>query len=339
MKKKILIIRFSSIGDIVLTTPLLRCIKKQQPEIEIHYLTKKSFQSVLISNPYIDKLILLENDLDHIIHQLKSEKYDLIIDLHRNLRSLWVKFNLETIAYSFNKLNLKKWLLVNFHINILPQKNIVERYIAAAKVLKIKNDHNGLDYFIPQQDIIQISDLPLTHLHGFVVVVLGAAHFTKRIPLNKLMELCENLNAPIILVGGPSEKGLGEKLAVAFPTQVYNTCGNLNINQSASIIKQAKWVITSDTGMMHIAAAFKKKIISIWGNTVPDFGMYPYFGKNENLSQPKTLPFHIIEQKLSCRPCSKIGFDNCPKGHFNCMMQHDMKKVANIITGNTTNDK
>jgi len=331
MKAKVLVIRFSSIGDIVLTTPVLRCLKQQVEGIEIHYLTKKSFHPVLEANPYIDKFYLLDNNMNELLEEMMQENYTHVIDLHHNLRTLRVKFHLQTISHSFNKLNISKWLMVNLRVNLLPQKHIVQRYLDTCKSLGVRNDHKGLDFFIPREDEIQVEEFPLTHLHGFVAVVLGAVHYTKRIPYEKLVELCDALSIPIILIGGPNEKLEGDDLAKLYPFKVYNTCGTLSINQSASIIKQAKAVITSDTGMMHIAAAFKKKIISVWGNTIPEFGMYPYFGRNEDLTRKDTLPFKIAEIKLSCRPCSKIGFAECPKKHFNCMMKQDMVALANDI--------
>ncbi len=147
--KKILIIRFSSIGDIVLTTPLIRCVKKQL-NCELHYLTKKQFSSILENNPYIDKLYTYSNNLNALIPELKSENYDYIIDLHNNIRSHLVKFRLFKAGSNVNKLNLKKWLLVRFKVNLLPKIHIVERYFNAAKKLKVTNDGQGLDYFIPE---------------------------------------------------------------------------------------------------------------------------------------------------------------------------------------------
>lgn len=144
---KVLVIRFSSIGDIVLTTPVVRCLKKQKPETEVHYLTKKAFKDILVSNPYIDKLHLLEDSLDAVIDQLKSEQFDHIIDLHHNARTLRVKKALKVPAHSFDKLNVKKWLLVNFKIDMMPDMSIVERYLDTVKELGVYNDGGGLITF------------------------------------------------------------------------------------------------------------------------------------------------------------------------------------------------
>ena len=126
---KILIVRFSSIGDIVLTSPVIRCLKQQLKDVEIHYLTKENFKSVVELNPNIDKLHTFKKDLKPVLNQLKKEKFDYVIDLHKNIRSFRVKLALGCKSYSFKKLNFEKWLLVNFKINHLHKKHIVERYL------------------------------------------------------------------------------------------------------------------------------------------------------------------------------------------------------------------
>jgi len=333
--KKILIIRFSSIGDIVLTSPVVRCIKKQMPETEIHYLTKKSFSILVESNPYIDKIHLLDDNLSNTLKDLESENFDFIIDLHNNIRTFKIKWHLEKPVRSFNKINIRKWLLVNFKLNILPEKHIVQRYLETARRLKVFDDGEGLDYFIPQKDEIKLSDFPLTHLHGYASLVIGAQYYTKKLPLIKLKELCEKIQIPVIVIGGIEDSITGNELEKLFPYKVFNACGKFNLNQSASIVRQSKIVITNDTSMMHIAAAFKKIIHSFWGNTVPIFGMQPYFGSNAKYqSLYKSNSFLHEAKNVSCRPCSKIGFQKCPKGHFNCMMKQSFDNLLNELPKN-----
>ena len=333
--KKILIIRFSSIGDIVLTSPVVRCIKKQMPETEIHYLTKKSFSILVESNPYIDKIHLLDDNLSKTLKDLESENFDFIIDLHNNIRTFKIKWHLEKPVRSFNKINIRKWLLVNFKLNILPEKHIVQRYLETARRLKVFDDGEGLDYFIPQKDEIKLSDFPLTHLHGYAALVIGAQHYTKKLPLIKLKELCEKIQIPVIVIGGIEDSVTGNELEKFFPYKVFNACGKFNLNQSASIIRQSKIVITNDTSMMHIAAAFKKIIHSFWGNTVPIFGMQPYFGSNAKYqSLYKSNSFLHEAKNVNCRPCSKIGFQKCPKGHFDCMMKQSFDNLLNELPKN-----
>ena len=321
-KIKILIIRFSSIGDIVLTSPVIRCLKTQLENIELHYLTKKAFEPVLAANPYIDKLHFLDQSLNECIRKLESEEFDFVIDLHHNLRTLRIKTRLGIRSSSFNKLNWQKWLLVNFKKDILPPVHIVDRYLKTVEFLGVKNDNQGLDYFLQKEYELK-NILPASH-HQYIAVVIGAQHATKRLPEEKMYELCSNIKFPVVLLGGPEDRERGERIAMASGNHVFNTCGKLTLDQSAFLVKMSEKVISHDTGLMHIAAAFNKPIYSIWGNTVTEFGMYPY----------KTDESYIFQvDGLSCRPCSKIGYEACPKGHFNCMNQINLEEIITKING------
>ncbi|MEJ6982300.1 glycosyltransferase family 9 protein [Pedobacter sp. P351] len=313
---KILIIRFSSIGDIVLTTPVIRCLKQQVKGIEIHYLSKKAFQQILSSNPHIDKLHLLDEQLSVTIEQLKSERFDYIIDLHNNLRTRIIKFQLGVKSRSFNKLNIKKFLLVNFKINTLPDKHIVDRYLETVAFLGVKNDGKGLEYFFSQDYNLELL-LPSTHQH-YLGLVIGAQHATKRLPPEKLIEICKAVNFPIVLLGGKEDAGRADEICKASGEHVLNGCGKYSLDESAFLVKQAKKIISHDTGLMHIAAAFNKPIVSVWGNTVPEFGMYPYMVSDHKIAEVKGL---------KCRPCSKIGYKKCPLGHFKCMNEQDINFI------------
>lgn len=323
---KFLIIRFSSIGDIVLTTPVLRCLKKQSANAEIHFLTKKEYSTIVTSNPYVDKVYLTDGSLTDVLADLKKENYDFVIDLHRNLRSLKVKLSLRKKSFSFDKINFEKWLIVNFGINRLPELHIVDRYFETVKNWNVHNDGEGLDFFIRNEDEINLEQLPATHQHGYIGIAIGAKHNTKILPLQKLITLCKTIQHPIILLGGKEDAARGEQITAAVGITIYNACGKYNLGQSASIVKQAAVIITHDTGLMHIAAAFKKRIVSIWGNTIPEFGMYPYLP--ESFQQGSAI---IEINNLPCRPCSKIGYERCPLGHFNCMNKIDLSEISSIV--------
>jgi len=257
---KILIIRFSSIGDIVLTTPVIRCVKQQINHASIHYLTKQSYSGILTTNPYIDKVITLKDDWDEMINELKAARYDYIIDLHHNLRTLKVKRALKNVkSYSFNKLNIQKWLFTTLKINVLPKLHIVDRYMATVQELNVVNDGRGLDFFIPDKDKVALKDIPASHHFGFIGIVIGAALNTKKLPVHKLKELCSQINHPIILLGGKEDKAAGDMIAAVDNIKIYNACGKFNLNESADLIRQSRLVITHDTGLMHIAAALQKE--------------------------------------------------------------------------------
>ncbi len=322
---KILVLRFSSIGDIVLTTPVLRQLKTQVPNARVHFATKPAYRSLLEANPYVDRTHVLSGSLGELVRELRAERFDFIVDLHNNLRTRLIRVQLPgVLGRAFDKLNFQKWLLVNFKINQLPPVHIVDRYRAAAAPLGIRDDGGGLDYFIPPgQEVDVAAALPAGfRAGGYAAVAIGAQHATKRLPVEKLIELVAKLAPrPVVLLGGPEDESTGHVIELAFqkPTHsfthslIHNACGQFSLHQSASLVRQAAFVVSHDTGLMHIAAAFGKEVFSVWGNTVPQFGMYPY----------RTV-FQALEVLgLPCRPCSKIGFAECPQGHFRCMRDQD----------------
>ncbi|MBO7287229.1 MAG: glycosyltransferase family 9 protein [Bacteroidales bacterium] len=329
---KILVIRFSSIGDIVLTTPVIRCLKNQISDVEIHVLTKKKFSSLYKTNPYINKVYEYDDSLKKNIEELKLENYDYIVDLQKNKRSLRVTRSLHKPHSSFPKLNFKKFLLTTFKINLMPDIHIVDRYFKAVEKLGVTNDYQGLDFFISEKNDYPLSELPENFQKGYHAFVIGGTYKTKILPAVKIVEIIQKLNEPVILLGGPddveraneilSKISKSQQLSNSATQQLINLVGKINLEQSASIVKKAKSVLTNDTGLMHIAAAFHKNIVSVWGNTVPELGMYPYLPNEKEKC-------HIVECKdVKCRPCSKLGFKECPRKHFNCMMKIDCDTVV-----------
>lgn len=320
---RFLIIRLSSIGDIVLTTPVIRCLKQQVPGAEVHVLTRASFRSVLQHNPYIDRLHLWDKSYLLLIDQLRQMEFDEIIDLHHNAKTLRIKQALGVPARSFYKLNIEKYLLTALKINVLPAKHIVDRYMDTVSHLGVKADGQGLDYFISDADRLTKDDIPGAQWGGFVAVVIGAALGTKRWPTEHFQRFCKELEHPIVLLGGKEDRERGEIISSVDPIKIYNACGKFSLNESADWVGRSKFVVTGDTGLMHIAAAFKKPIISLWGNTVPAFGMTPYYGSSPGL--------HVaFEHSVWCRPCSKIGYERCPIGHFSCMRKIQPAEVLNV---------
>lgn len=319
-----LVIRFSSIGDIVLTTPVIRCLK-HQTQAEIHFVTKQSYAGILENNPYIDKVYTIEHEVTEIAQELKEEDYDFVIDLHNNLRSLRLKKHLKKPSASFPKLNPKKFLLTKLKWNLMPDLHVVDRYFVAAQQLNIKNDGKGLDYFIPVSAEVDLETHQIPA--EYIAFSIGAKFATKRLPNEKIIEIINRINLPVVLLGGPEDEVNATEITRACEN-VFSLVGKLSLDESASVLQQSQKVITHDTGLMHIAAALKKPIISIWGNTVPALGMYPYLPENEEL-------YTIFEvDDLKCRPCSKIGFDKCPKGHFKCMVDQDVKRIVNVVNTN-----
>jgi ADP-heptose:LPS heptosyltransferase len=320
--KKILLIRFSSIGDIVLTTPVVRTLKKQL-NCELHTVVKKKYAFLYESNPHVNKVFGFYKSEKEVLSELKKEQYDFVVDLQKNLRSENIKRVLKVPSATFPKLNFQKWLLVNFKIDRLPKIHLVDRYFKAVEQSGVINDNLGLDYFIPKKDELEVQKINPAFTDDYLAIAIGGQHFTKILPVIKVSEIINKLNLPVVLLGGKEDLARGEEIVGRTPGKVViNSCGKYNLNQSASLVKQCSVLITNDTGLMHIGAAFKKPVISIWGNTVPEFGMTPYMpGYESNI--------YISEVKnLSCRPCSKLGHHHCPKKHFKCMTEQD---VAGIV--------
>jgi len=322
---KFLLIRFSSIGDIVLTTPVIRCLKNQVEGAEIHFLTKPAYAGILAPNPYIDKLHLLDDHFNNTVRELEQESFDYIIDLHHSLRSWKVKSRLHRISFSVNKLNVQKCLKVRFKIDRLPDIHIVDRYLDTVRLFDVQNDQKGLDYFIPPEEEVNTESLPSFLHNGYVAVVMGARHVTKQIPVERLIGVCRNLKKPVVLLGDKGDLAKANRIAAEPGIQAFNACGKYSISQSASVVQHALAVITPDTGLMHIASALKKDVISIWGNTIPGFGMSPYMpGSHSRIFEVKNL---------SCRPCSKLGYKTCPKKHFRCMNDIPWNELTDYVNG------
>ncbi|MEN9598265.1 MAG: hypothetical protein RL596_576 [Bacteroidota bacterium] len=329
---KFLVIRFSSIGDIVLTTPAIRCLKKQVPNAEVHFLTKKSFKAVTEANPYIDKFYYYDDNLGELIGYLKKEGYNYIIDLHKNFRTAIIKWRLDIPVLSYHKESFQKWLLTKFGINRMSGKHISDRCLDALASLGVVNDGWGLDYSIPTSARIKDSDLPMSHRAGYIAIVIGASYATKKLPISKLQELCAAIQFPIILVGGKEDATEGEAIANIDSIRIYNACGKFSLHESADIVRLAKTVISHDTGLLYIACALNKKTLAIWGGTSPKLDVEPYYGVHQLQQMHITTAYkNFVVDGLACQPCSNYGTKKCPKGHFKCMLEQDISAIANAI--------
>jgi len=306
---KILVVRFSSMGDIIYTTPVVRCLKTQLPDAEIHFLTKPAFKYIYDNNPHLDKLLLLKPTLAETIEEIKAEKYDYLIDLHNNLRTSLIKLRTGIKSSAYKKQRIRKWLSLKFNLKLVPPVHLVERYMKAVRFLGVKNDGKPIDYYIKtEHDLTKL--LPASHQPGFVAFVIGATHFTKRMPNEKIISICSKIDSPIVLLGGNDVKDNGSIIANSIGSNIYNACGITSLDESVYLVSKAKRVLGFDTGLTHIAEAFERPIASIWGGTVPELlGVQPYMVKEAE----------VIGINLPCRPCSKFGLEKCPLGHFKCM--------------------
>lgn len=323
---KILIIRLSSIGDIVLTTPVIRAVNEQLPEAEVHFLVRKEYVAVVDHNPHIHKLHTYDiENVDKVMEELQNEHFDVVIDLQKNYRSRQVVRRLKCESYTFQKHNFSKWLCYRFKMNGLPETHIVERYFEAVKMLNVHNDHKGLEFYIPEDQGFEEDDLPMMFEDGFVAIVLAAQHYSKRIPVSKVVEIGSILHKPIMLLGGKDVFEEGERVVAQLGERATNGCGKYTLYQSAAILQHADCVITGDTGLMHISAALHKPTAAIFGSTIPEYGYYPYMpGERYMFRNFEVCPLH-------CRPCSKFGSSKCKRKHFKCMNNISATDVAEWV--------
>jgi ADP-heptose:LPS heptosyltransferase len=298
----------------------------QLDDVVLHTFSDLSSAFLLDENPYVDKIHFSLESTWQNYRRLKREQYDVVVNLSEdsNFRHLVLMLNVK--SYSLKSLKLKKWLMVNLKIDQLPNKHLVQRMFEAVVPLNLKPDELGLDYFIPEKDKVSRDWLPTGFSGEFLVFCINALYNTRKLPIDRMIELCDKINKPIILIGHKEDFETGEVISSFFGksvsvsyeeglfqlnkrTVVYNACGKFNFNQMASIIKQSRAVFTFDNEFIPVASALKKEIYGLWGNTILMFGRYPYRTK-----------FTVLENnRLECRPCSAHGFEKCPKGHFWCM--------------------
>jgi heptosyltransferase-2 len=307
--KKILIIRLSSLGDVLLTTPLIRTIKKKNPSIQIDFVVREQFSDAVQYNPNLNKIYKYSNsksEKQNLFKFLSLEKYDLVIDLQNNLRSKEILRQLQCRALQFKKSNFKKFLLVHFKINRLKdQPQIPLRYAEAAGINELDDD--GLEFFAENSP-----DVRLNKNENYIGLCPGAKHFTKRWPKDYFIELgkkLESANYKILLFGGPGEVQICDEIMNALKS-AQNLCGT-SLLQLVADMKMCKVIYTNDSGLMHIASAVKVPVVAFFGSTVKEFGFYPY----------KTKSIELEIENLSCRPCTHIGRNTCPKIHFKCMKE------------------
>jgi heptosyltransferase-2 len=318
-RKKILILRLSSIGDVVLATHIPRIIKKAYPNAECDFITQ--FADLVKHNPYIDNVWVYDKknskqiinlDKNKQTHKFSSSQFDVILDLQNNRRSqqiinqLYNKQNNVEI-YRFNKDRYNKLKMV--YLKIIPKKYelIPDKYLSTYKDEKLINDGLGLEVWLPNEKDYNSN---LERIENRVLIAPGAKHFTKRYPINKFISLCKlfySKGISIDLIGGEDEIENSKELIES--KYISNSfIGKLSLLETTELIANSKLLITNDSSLMHIASARKTPIIAIFGSSIKELGFTPY-----------QSPFDIFEVDLNCRPCSHIGRTKCPKKHFNCM--------------------
>ena len=321
---KILVIRLSSLGDVLLTSPVVRCLKQQMAGVELWFLTKPGCAPLLSENPYIDHVVELTPDLSETVAKLCDVGFDYVIDLHNNHRSRAVRRALGKLRiengklkiFVYKKENIHKFLYVITKHDFMSGRHVVDRYFKAVEPLAVYNDDKGLECFLPDDEKLQIGQL--RPQEPYVAIACGAQHYTKQIPPEQIARLCQHIGHPVVLLGDKNDRTRLTAATSMWPDNVRNLCGETSLMQSAALVRDAMAVVTPDSVMMHFAAAFHRPTIAVWGATAPSFGFSCY----------KSPHVDCVAERLRCHPCSRMGSEKCRHQHFRCMSGHDWEKIA-----------
>lgn len=326
----------SSIGDIVLTTPLIRSFKRTFPDSTLDFVVRREFAELLRHNPYINTLYEFNAQtgfagLRRLTEKLRQRKYDLIIDAHNSLRSRFIRRKTRPHkSVHINKRVVPRFFLIKLKWKLYRDNvHVVDRYIEPVERFGVQNDNEGLELYVPENILNHVSD-QFTELKAdrktIIAICPAAKHYTKRWLKEYFVELAHILiseyNAYIVLLGGPEDYAYCEDIKRLIGDEhTLNVAGNVSLLQSAAVLEQCGVVVTNDTGLMHIAAARKRNVVAIFGPTVRELGFFPY-AKNSTV---------IEHSGLSCRPCTHIGSNECPKKHFRCMKEITPVQVLHAI--------
>ncbi len=320
---RILVLRLSSIGDIVLTIPLLRHLSQRFPSATIDFVIKKEFSDLMKSNPYINKLMIVDKDegwsgLERLKSKIKAQEYQLILDVHNNPRTRYLTLFLNGTIRRYKKYRLLRFLLIKFKYNLYERIIPVHRrYLntIAEWVHDIDSDlefHLDADADKSINELIQSKNFSSQQIH--VALVPGAGFANKRWPVHYFAQLARKLQSlgwQIWLLGSPQERFLGEQIEKLGNSDAINLMGQLTLMQSASVLARMSAVVSNDSGLMHIADALKYPVVAIFGPTTRELGFYPV-NPNSRVVEHEHMP---------CRPCTHMGAENCPKDHFRCMLE------------------
>jgi lipopolysaccharide heptosyltransferase II len=332
--KRITIFRLSSIGDIILTSPLVRCVKNGFPDAEITFVVKKEFADLVKYNPNISKVIEFDKKsgfkgLMQLRKEIGTIRVDWFIDIHNNLRSNVIKrFNGIGFMTRYHKKIWKRSLLVYLNINLYKnQPPIIERFFAAVKQFDIKYDGKGTEVFFRDKEASKIDALLSEkgmHNKPFAVLCPGASFTNKQWALDRFAEVALYLkNAmgyEVVLLGGPADRDDCATLQRVAGQDFLNVAGQLRLLESAALLQRCALAITNDSGMMHMAQSQGRPVVAIFGPTTRELGYFP---------MPQNS--HVVEVDLPCRPCTHTGLDHCPKKHFNCMNHINSQMVIQGI--------
>jgi ADP-heptose:LPS heptosyltransferase len=319
---KILVIRLSSIGDIILTTPVLKAIKAKYPGATIDFLVMDIFQDAISGGPWVDNLVLFNKDRNRRMtdllrfgRKLNQSSYDLVIDLHAKIRSIIIASQIRSKILRYKKRAWWKSILVPLRLmRYKVDDTIVKNYFRPLKRIGIYYREEKLHFAFENRDL----DAVRAH-ENFVVMAPGAANATKAWPQEYFARLGQMMSGNIVLIGGGNEYDSFETIRTAIGGACKNLAGRLTLKESGALISKSNYVITNDSGPFHIARGVGKKVFVIFGPTDP--GMFEYDSQSI-----------LLYEKKDCAPCTLHGDEKCPRSHFACMLDLTPEKAyARII--------
>ncbi len=338
---KTLVIRFSSVGDIVLSSPLVRALRQRHPQTQVEFLVKEAYADLVRHSPHLSDVLVFPNnggikDLLKLRRELRRRRYNAILDIHGSLRSRFLTFGLRGVR-RVNKRVIARTILVRCKRDVYSlfggAPSVAERYLETSPVGG--DGEIELELFLPPvalekaRALLAASGIALGA--GAIGICPSARHFTKIWPEERFasvaISLVQQWGAPVILFGGPEDRErcrrISAMIAQASPRiPIADVSGTCTLLESAALMDYCRIVITNDSGLMHIASARKRPVVAIFGSTVRQFGFFPVGTRHRVVEHPG----------LSCRPCSHIGRSECPRGHFRCMLDLSPQRVLESVT-------
>ena len=319
-----MIIRLSAMGDVLLTTPLIRMLKKRFPGVTIEFIVKAQYAPLIQSNPHIDRVWMFSpeqgfSEIWRHVHRMRSAGYDAVVDLQSNIRS-WL---LRTFSGARRKFRYRlgrgrRYFLVRFGMHRNESYSpIPMRYLATVSSWGIEDDGLGLE-FVVEKDAKQsvsshLAEAGMNDNEKIVVLAPGATHWTKRWPAGYFAEVGDHfsrMQKRVILVGGEMDREVCGCVERSMNSLVLNLAGRLSIQETAALLDVSTLLVSNDTGVMHMGAALGKPVVAVFGPTTHHLGFFPF-----------RTPSIVVERPVHCRPCSFHGTERCPQNHFQCMKQ------------------
>jgi lipopolysaccharide heptosyltransferase II len=328
---RILLVRFSSIGDILLTTPLIRALRARHPDARIDALTKARFAPLLSNNAHLDAVLAPAEgeSLAALAARLRPAHYTHRLDLHGSLRSRQLRLFLPGRWRGYPKHRLARGFLVLTQRNHYPAGTppVPERYFEAADGLDVRPDGGPPEFGLSSAAMAEadayLMEAGMSAGGRLVALAPGAAHATKRWPVEHWKALAASLLArgrPVVIVGGPEDVDTANEVAAAAPGAAV-AAGRFGLQGTGALLARSSVLVSGDTGVMHMATGVGTPVVALFGPTVEPFGFFPYRAGGT-----------VLQRDLACRPCSRMGGPVCPLGHHHCLRQILPEAVQAAVT-------